>query len=269
MRYSEMTIYVDRLGAEISEDKLQTAHFSKNGQQGYFHQEISCRKCGGNGGSDAWRYTGWTCYRCGASTKLTKDGRFSDPSSPVKISFYTPEKLQKLEEAKRKRDEKKAAKKKAEYYAKWDNTIAEYSSIIETAEHYAPYNGFVASVLETVKNTGNISEKQESALISAFVKAQKVVTEKEHSSNEWIGDIKQRMEKELTCKAVFGPFNSKFGQFFIVNYKDADGNDYVYKGTGNPGLQKDETGVIKFTVKAHDIYKDKKQTVISRVANVN
>jgi hypothetical protein len=28
---------------------------------------VACSRCGGAGGSDSWRFTGWTCYGCGGS----------------------------------------------------------------------------------------------------------------------------------------------------------------------------------------------------------
>jgi hypothetical protein len=258
--------YVDRYGSVISEKALEKAVFSKNGQQGHYFQEIPCMRCGGSGGADAWKFTGWTCYRCQASTRKTKSGKFSDPKSPLKISFYTEEKLQKMEESKRKREAKKAAKKQAEYDAKWNSLMEEYSSIIETAKYYAEHNNFVGSVLETVEKNCFISEKQESALISAFATTQKWINEKNNSSNEWVGNVGERLEMELTCKSVFGPYESRFGSFYITNYKDKAGNDFVYKGAGFRQIPKGETGVIKFTVKSHDFFRDKKQTVISRLA---
>jgi hypothetical protein len=30
---------------------------------------VSCSRCGGAGGSEAWRHTGWTCYQCGGRGK--------------------------------------------------------------------------------------------------------------------------------------------------------------------------------------------------------
>lgn len=61
----------------------------------------NCTRCGGAGGAEAWRHTGWTCYRCG--------GNGTDPTNEV-IKLYTPEQNAKLDAI----AEKKAAKKAAE-----------------------------------------------------------------------------------------------------------------------------------------------------------
>ena len=29
-----------------------------------WHHTESCYRCGGLGGSESWRHTGWTCYQC-------------------------------------------------------------------------------------------------------------------------------------------------------------------------------------------------------------
>lgn len=31
---------------------------------------VACDRCGGNGGSQAWAYTGYTCYKCGGKGKV-------------------------------------------------------------------------------------------------------------------------------------------------------------------------------------------------------
>ena len=38
-----------------------------DGETPYFTQRKVCGRCGGRGGSDAWKFTGWTCYECGGS----------------------------------------------------------------------------------------------------------------------------------------------------------------------------------------------------------
>lgn len=57
-----------------------------------------CWRCGGLGGSEKWRATGWTCFRC--------DGKGIDPTREH-TRLYTPEQNAKLDAAQAKRDEKK------------------------------------------------------------------------------------------------------------------------------------------------------------------
>ena len=41
----------------------------KNGSK-HFEGMIPCDRCGGQGGADAWQYTGWTCYKCGGTGQV-------------------------------------------------------------------------------------------------------------------------------------------------------------------------------------------------------
>lgn len=38
----------------------------KNGSK-HFHGMIPCDRCGGQGGSATWQWSGWTCYKCGGT----------------------------------------------------------------------------------------------------------------------------------------------------------------------------------------------------------
>ena len=38
----------------------------RNGSK-YYEGMVTCDRCGGQGGSDQWQYTGWTCYKCGGT----------------------------------------------------------------------------------------------------------------------------------------------------------------------------------------------------------
>ena len=41
----------------------------RNGSK-HYEGMVVCDRCGGNGGSKAWAYTGWTCYKCGGTGKV-------------------------------------------------------------------------------------------------------------------------------------------------------------------------------------------------------
>lgn len=44
-------------------------------------QVVPCGRCGGAGGSERWRYTGWTCYRCGGNCTEVRSVRvYTDPT---------------------------------------------------------------------------------------------------------------------------------------------------------------------------------------------
>lgn len=66
----------------------------RNGTK-YFEGMISCDRCGGAGGADQWKYTGWHCYKCGGTGKI--HGKWKE---------YTPEYEAKLEARRKARAEK-------------------------------------------------------------------------------------------------------------------------------------------------------------------
>lgn len=76
----------------------------------YYRGTQPCPRCGGKGGSEAWKFTGWTCYECGGSGVVE-----------VEWKEYTPEHEAKLAKARAKRQAKRMAEieaRQAEYEEK-------------------------------------------------------------------------------------------------------------------------------------------------------
>lgn len=74
----------------------------KNGSK-HFEGTIKCDRCGGQGGADAWKETGWTCYKCGGTGYVY-----------AKWIERTPEYQSKLDARRKARLEKKLAEQEAE-----------------------------------------------------------------------------------------------------------------------------------------------------------
>ena len=74
----------------------------KNGSK-HWRVMVTCDRCGGQGGSPAWQYTGFTCYKCGGTGRVE-----------TTLIERTPEYEAKLEARRAKRQ----AKAQAEYEAK-------------------------------------------------------------------------------------------------------------------------------------------------------
>jgi hypothetical protein len=239
----------------------KTITLKKNEEEGFYYVHDFCHRCGGYGGSDAWKFTGWTCYRCNGSGQK-RNGRILDPGGPRKIRFYTQECLDKRAIAAAKRAQKKIDKQNAAL----EIFKEELGGIYACAEHFAQLNNFVDSVLKTITSTLFISDKQECALLDAFSKTQKRIIEKEAEKdsllNSFIGNIGERMETELESMKVL-PFESQFGTFYINILRDSQKNVVIYKGSAP--LREGEKKLVKFTVKSHDIYKEVNQTVIARM----
>lgn len=66
----------------------------RNGTK-YYEGMVSCDRCGGAGGADQWKETGWFCYKCGGTGRIHG-----------KYKIYTPEYEAKLEARRKARAEK-------------------------------------------------------------------------------------------------------------------------------------------------------------------
>lgn len=90
-------------------------------------------------------------------------------------------------------------------------------------------------------------------------------------TSEYVGEIKERLRGlEVTVLSKHG-FEGGFGWTDIYKFADTDDNLFTWFSTGNvkrpdgeTGLSKDETVVIDGTVKAHNVYRDAKETLLNR-----
>lgn len=90
-----------------------------------------CWRCGGAGGAEKWRHTGWTCHRCG--------GNGIDPNL-LREKLYTAEQLEKLNAAQAKRDEKKRLAREKAAAEEQDRRDHERAEMISANE------GFLARI---------------------------------------------------------------------------------------------------------------------------
>lgn len=104
------------------------------------------------------------------------------------------------------------------------------------------------------------------SMIPAFSRAQSDRAEREdRPPSNWVGDLKKRQEfTDLDLDGVYS-FETYYGVTYLHKFYDPDGNIIVWK-TGSVCLETDYLYTGKATVKAHDIYRDEKQTVVTRAA---
>jgi hypothetical protein len=160
-------------------------------------KESPCGRCGGQGGSEVWKFTGWTCFQCGGS------GR----GSIVCHKLYTAEQLAKLNATADKKAAAKAeklavkvAKIAAERAERWAVVTRDNGPLFERAAKFSEQNPFIASVMETVARTGNLSEKQMATLISACDKCEARAVAVAGSGH--VGEIGKRIEVAVTVERV-------------------------------------------------------------------
>lgn len=84
----------------------------------------------------------------------------------------------------------------------------------------------------------------------------------DESPSEFIGEIGDRIEVELTCDKAM-PIINNYGTNYFHTFHDKDGNVYVWSTTARL-LEVNTVYHIRGTVKEHSVYKNVKQTILSR-----
>jgi hypothetical protein len=79
----------------------------------------TCDRCGGVGGAEQWKHTGWTCFKCGGAGHLGMEA----------VKLYTAEKVAKLDRAAEKRRATNEAKREAREEAE---ALERAAKLIET-----------------------------------------------------------------------------------------------------------------------------------------
>lgn len=96
-------------------------------------RDRACVRCGGLGGSEKWRHTGWTCLRC--------SGNRIDPERET-VKLYTVEQLEKMNARKVIADAKRAAVKAEKDRVEAERVAAEKAEIISSND------GFIQRIRE-------------------------------------------------------------------------------------------------------------------------
>ena len=245
----------------------------KNGTKIY--HDYTCRRCGGQGGSEAWKATGWTCYECGGSGKTLK---------PMIIKEYTPEYRAKLDARAAKRQEKRIAERRAEQPAQKlamgfvddkihvvsiENTFELKDRIKAAGGRFDVVIGWYFSEPHEEFNTVEITAEEalyEEPWWSLAWRSDIRETVKsklpQAPESEYIGQVGDKVDLEVTHIRT-GSYDTQFGVTWVHSFTDEDGNVLVWK-TGSHSSFKSDKIHIKGTIKEHSEYNGVKQTVLTR-----
>lgn len=252
-----MTEFFTRSGSPIAPDAVMSED-AKGGCAYRFVQ--SCHRCGGLGGSEAWRHTGWTCYECGGVGKWPAVGRGYSAEKLAKLDASLEKRRAKLEEARK----AKQAAKDAELQAQVDAYTAEHPAAVAwlvanaKTDDYGVEN-FAGSLLSGLNKFGALTEKQLAA-VERIVEQDRERAEQAKLSTH-VGQVKDRVTMQLTVERVldwsYGSFPTIYR--FCNLCRDEHGNRIKYVG----GKALDD-GAYKVTIKEHEEYKGEKVTVVER-----
>jgi len=219
-----------------------------------------CGRCGGAGGSEAWRFTGWNCYDCGGS----------GIGQPQLEKLYTQEQLDVMNARLAKRHAAADAKRAAEVARIEAEKAAERDA---WREAHAAFLGKLAELLadreegdfwatferDFLRRQGEPSERQREIVEAELAKRAR------DAKARHVGKVGERITLRLTTERVI---DCSWGSFprivsFLCIARDESGNAIVYKGAGDfPG--EGQTLTVKATVKEHTSYKGLPQTVVAR-----
>jgi membrane protein involved in colicin uptake len=222
----------------------------------------ACRRCGGQGGSEAWKFTGWTCYDCGGTRGRTK----LDP-------VYLAEKLAKLNATKAAAAEKRAAKAKAaadaaaaKFAAERDAWMATHGATVEKARAFVGRSSFLGDLLARLESKlwteGQLAAVEK---IAAQFTAEAVTK----AASGYVGKIGERITATVTVERVYSFERPQFAATWlsetvnIVTMRDAAGNAIVVKSASFHAA-KGDTFQVRGTVKAQEEYRGEKQTTLTR-----
>lgn len=255
-----------------------TAYHEDTKGRPYTVEQRPCSRCGGAGGGEQWRYTGYTCYQCAGNGQGRQEV----------LKLYTAEKLAKLNAA----AEKKAAAKrtaadtarareaeiaaqrlqlaKADYGHRFPGLLdALAAAAAATTEDRAP--GFLADLHAKLQRFGYLSEAQLSAAAEAVARAK--VRAEQISRGQHVGRTGERLETAVTVERVRSYERPKFHGYGYGNnteiarvygFRDAAGNALVAFAR-DLGLTEGQQVTIRGTVKQHGEYQGEPQTTLARV----
>ena len=206
-----------------------------------------CGRCGGLGGGEQWRHTGWTCFECGGS-------KFAGMRS---VRLYSAERLAKLNAAQEKRNAARVAKAEAAAVAHRAEAVRsvwmkDNSEGIALIYQHADRDTFLADLAAKIEQYGSLSERQMAAALAVVERLQA------RENRGHYGVVGARVEMTIQVEKVIA-MESQWGTSWLYLCL-VDGDRVVYKGTAN--LRDGDH--IKATIESHGEYNGEKQTRISR-----
>jgi hypothetical protein len=225
----------------------------------------ACGRCGGQGGAEQWKHTGWTCFDCGGSGKH-KNG-------PAKIKLYTEAQIAKLNASASKRATKRQAKadaRAATQRAEADQRRDVFNQInakfFELCEPYIERNSFVQEIVNKARERCTLSDKQEATVLGIIANIQ--TADRNRAASDFIGKPGERLRNlAVTVERVKEFEGERFGRptmFRIVTMRGPEGQTIVVK-SGSFYAEINEKLTISGTVREHSTYRDEKQTRLERV----
>jgi hypothetical protein len=237
----------------------------------YTMGQLKCGRCGGAGGSDKWRHTGWTCFDCNGSG----DGRV------IRMPLYTAERLASLNAIQARRRAAKAAEQAARlaaaqaeaeaargaFQAQHGEAIRWLESVaLSETEDNGIRPGFCGDMLIRARQWASWTDAQATAVYASWERAK--ARELVKASSSWVGEVGKRMTVTVTVERQNVFYRRDFTGYgeeavYVTTMRTADGNAIVVKSP-RFSAEVGETLVLTATVKEHSEYRGERQTLVQR-----
>lgn len=247
-----MTQFYFRYGPALSEKENSRVAVGVRGDSGHMSRHENCPRCGGQGGSTHWRPEGGICFQCRGDRTIV-----------VNYRVFTAEKLAKLVTAAEAKAERIRLKKEAEdtrrflEFVRWSRDRKNLLGAIQDAKG----NTFLADLAAKLLKNMILSDKQLEAAERVIKQAAERAAQDRDS--EYVGTVKERIEFEAVVVGVYGS-EGFYGHTDIVKFRDLSGNLFTWFASGYTELERGDRMSIKGTVKDHQLYRDIKQTILTR-----
>jgi hypothetical protein len=143
---------------------------------------------------------------------------------------------------------------------------AQESLVTQTSDYALNMRNALASGVVSSRTRGLVG-----SLIGSYLREKELLIKKKYATtvSSYVGEVGKRVTLELTLTRTHS-WDTDWGTQVLYSFIDADGNVLVWKTSGD-GLQGGSDAVevgdsvqLKATIKAHDEYRDVKQTKIAR-----
>ena len=278
-------------------NSVKLIKIDKNGTK-YYEGLIPCDRCGGKGGSESWKFTGWTCYKCNGSGVMNASWKEYTPEYEAKLNARRLARANKKHEAELEEAKANAKKYESEFFESngfnnegftWIVLGDTYSIKEELKSKGAKFNSYLGWHFNHEESNYKLMmvSVEEVAERNVFYKwnykddayevIEKIKKSIDTSNSEFFGEINQKV-KDLKVKLVsnamyYRPSYSRWRQnetepVYVYTFEDEKENLFVWKTAGFDQELLESNGemlTIDFTIKDHNEYKGKKQTIIKRV----
>ena len=90
----------------------------------------------------------------------------------------------------------------------------------------------------------------------------------DESESEYVGSIGERLELFLTVEKVV-ELDNNYGHSTMFKFRDDCGNCFIWTTATTPGFKIDDEIHLRGTVKNHNVFKNERQTILTRCTKVN